>query len=231
MLQTQLVNPNLNVRKLTGIIAHTNHYGVDFAQRRITYYAYFIIRAVAVVWGEHFWIWRCSLALAFIPLALERCEFSQINVKHILFRPYLPPWSCWVTVVLSLGRQFQRYFVLVKIALIVWAETYKKRSLVILERFVFKQSVGMNKHLDMLVLAKVKILVLIHSARITTGKVFYHHLQSLFILLEELWLVGVDYTGYTWRKNIIYRFLLIVFLQIHCCHVHCSTNRRSRTGV
>ena len=48
-LQAQFVDPHLARLDFARNVAHTNHHGLDFAQRRVTHNAYFVVGMVFII--------------------------------------------------------------------------------------------------------------------------------------------------------------------------------------
>ena len=48
--------------------------------------------------------------------------------------------------------------------------------------------VGVYKHLQVLILAKVETRITVYGLRLASLQVLHHHVERLFIALHELWL-------------------------------------------
>ena len=79
--------------------------------------------------------------------------------------------------------------------------------------------VGVNKHLQTLILSQVQVLVLIDRLRLVLREVLHRKAQRLLVALCKLRLVGVGHSGDAWRQHISHRLTVCVFLYVDGTHL------------
>ena len=163
LLEAQLVRPYLDALDRASVVAHTDHDGLHFAKSRVTHDGDAVAGAVAVEVAEFLIEAGVAEALLAVAILLERCELGKVYVEHVLGRPYGSAVVGAVGVVEreALRCQRQRNLVFVVVALIVRAQTDEDRCLAVAQvRDVVGQGIGVNEHLQVLVLSHVVVTVL-----------------------------------------------------------------------
>ena len=121
------------------------------------------------------------------------------------------------------GRELERNFVFVVVRLVVAAEAHEHGQLVVGERGgVLLEGVGVDEHLDALVLAQVERGVAIDGLRLAVAQVVHGQGQCLLVALHELRLRGVGVASDARRQHVVHGSLVVVFLDVHCAHHHFS---------
>ena len=146
---------------------------------------------------------------------LEVGEGAEVDVEHVLLGPYCLTSLCGVGVVMSWRGEGEGYLVFVVVALVVTTDSDEEAHLVVLQFRVTFHRIGMDEHLQVLVVAEVHVHGLIHRTGVACGKVFHCECQGLFVLLRELRLGGVEHTGDAWRQDVVDWGLVVVLLDIH----------------
>ena len=102
-----------------------------------------------IVVGEQRGVAGRTCGTGYITSFLELGEDGKVDVDHILLRPHSTAVVEVVfVVVVAVGSQLQRNFVLVVVVLVVVTHTDKDCQLVVLQcRHVVHQVVGVYKHL------------------------------------------------------------------------------------
>ena len=186
ILHTEFVDPHFHTTCTTSIVAYTNHHGLYFAQRRIADNTDFVVGAVLIVGIVNLCVTGCAFSFCLVAFMLQGCEGAEVNIEHVLLRPNSLTTLCSVGVIVTIGGEFERYFVFVIVALVVATNAEEKTHLIVLKFCVTLHCVGMDKHLQMLVVAQVFIEGLINGTSIACGKVLHGECQSLFVILGEL---------------------------------------------
>ena len=225
LFEAQLIDPNFTALHLTRIIAHTNHQGLHLAKRRIAHEGHLIARVIAVI--SHVRLReRCqSLRFGTVALLLECRKDAKRHIQHIVFRPYRLAIFQTATAILTFRSQLQRYLIFIIVVLVVATQTNKHRKLIVTQiRNVLRQSIGMSKHLDALVLAQVERRVLIDCLCLPRTQILDGQAQCLLIRLDQLRLGWVLLTLYAWRQDVVDRGFLRIFLNADRTCLQCSTS-------
>ena len=214
-LHTQFVHPHFYRTRASSVVSHTNHHGLDFAQRWITHHANLVVRSVFIVNGEKFCIAGFTAVTGFVALMLGIGEELEVDVNHVFFRPNCHTTLRGVGVVSAFWCEFQWHFVFVVVALVVATQADECTHLVVLQALVVFEGVGMNEHLQVLVLAEVEVHGLIHAASIARRKVFDDDGECLLVFLSDLRLIWVGDTADARRQHVVHRSLVVVLLDVH----------------
>ena len=121
-LQTKLVGPHLNALHGAPVVANTDHDGLHLAERRITHHADAVAGMVAVEVAELLVVAGGAEALLVVAVLLHCRELVEVDVDHVLLWPHCTTVAGVVGVVARInlfGRQCQRHFVFVVVALVV----------------------------------------------------------------------------------------------------------------
>ena len=86
----------------------------------------------------------------------------------------------------------------------------------------------MHVHLQVLILAQVKVRGAIDGLRLSLRQVLHNHTQRLLVSLGELWLRGVCHTRDAWWHDVVDRTSVVVLLDVHGADLHQTAVRRSR---
>ena len=151
-------------------------------------------------------------------------EEVEVDVNHVFFRPYCHTALRSVGVVSAFWRELQWHLIFVVVALVVASQSDECAHLVVLYALVAFECVGMDEHLQVLVLAEVEVHGLVHTASIARRKVFDNDGERLLILLSDLRLAWVGDTTDAWRQYIVHRSLVVVLFDVYSCSAHCSRN-------
>ena len=168
-LQSQFIDPHLPAFLFSGEVAYADDHRFDLAQRRITHHRHFIVRMVGIVRLVRPCEGRRAKGACPVTLPLHIGEEGERDVEHVVFRPYLLDIGDIVPAVfVAWCRELKRDLIFIVVALVVGAETDEDGELIVLQvRGVRLLGVGMDEHLDALVLAYVERRVLIHTLCLT----------------------------------------------------------------
>ena len=214
VLHTQFVHPHFDRTCAAAVVAYTNHHGLDLAQRRITHDADLVRRTVAVVDAEHLRVCGLTLAAGLVALVLHAGEHAEVYVKHVLSGPYSLTTLSGVGVVVACRRKFERNLVLVVVALVVATHTQEDAHLVVLQLVVSFEGVGVDKHLQMLVVAQVERHGLIDGTRIAWSKILDGERERLLVFLCELRLLRVGHTADARWQDVVDRAFVVILLDV-----------------
>ena len=121
---------------------------------------------------------------------------------------------------MALGGETQGDEILVVVVLVVAAQTDEDSQLVVFQLgAVGHEVVGVDKHLQPLVLAKVDVDVLIDGLRLVLAQILHHQAKGLLVVLGELWLVGVGHTRDARRQHVGHGLALGVLLDVDGAHL------------
>ena len=122
--------------------------------------------------------------------------------------------------IMALRRQLQRNEILIVVALVVGAQTDKDRQLIVLQLCaVGHKVVGMDEHLQALILAQVEVGVLVDGLRLVLREILHREAQGLLIVLSKLLLIGVGDTGDARRQDVGHRLALGILLDVDGTHL------------
>ena len=228
--QTHFVHPDFTALFTARKVTHTNYHCFYFAQCRISHHTDTVGWVLLIV-HRKLSIETCrSVSTTNIALLLHIGEYRDRHIEHIVFRPDSLTILSWILVVLLFGSQFQRNFVLVIVILVVGTQADEYCQLIIGKiRNIWLERIGMHKHLQTLVLPNVERSILVDGFRFFISQIMHRHGQSLLVALHKLWLWWVLLARDAWRKNVVYRCFIVVFLDTHCSYRHCP-RRWSRVG-
>ena len=219
LLQSKLIHPDLTTLHLSRVVAHTDDHSLHLSERRITHHRDAVLRLVGVVRRVDAVVRSLSVCLGFVALLLQAGELGEGDVEHVLLGPYGAGVGSRVASVLAGLGELQRNLVLVEVALIVGAETYEYRQLSVLKiRLVGLESVGVNEHLQTLVLSEVERCVLVHRLCLAGAERGDAHRECLLVVLHELRLRWVLSALDARRQDIVDRLLVVVLLDVHGAH-------------
>ena len=220
--QAQLVHPHLTALGVGRQVAHTNDHGLDLAERGVTHDRHLVVGFVFIVGRIGAAVRGCAGGLGLVAGLLHSREERQGHVEHVLLGPHQATVGGRVHAIVRLPRrERQRNFILIIVALIVGAEAYEHRQLVVLQvGGVGVERVGMHKHLHALILPEVEGGVLVHSLRLAVTEVFDVHRQRLLVALYKLGLRGVLCSADAGRQHIIDGRLVVVLLNVDSTHRH-----------
>ena len=118
---------------------------------------------------------------------LQSGEDAEVDVEHVLLRPHgTAVIQVVLVIVVAVGRELQGYHVLVVVVAVVAAQTDEDGQLVVAQRVVVDEVVGMDEHLQVLVLSHVEGGVAVDRLRLAVRQVVHHHAQRLLVGLGEL---------------------------------------------
>ena len=165
--QSQFIYPHLSRLIVNVKVAHTNNHSLHFAKSRITHHGDTVVRTVRVVVAILTIVRSSTACLRNVSCLLNVCEDIKVDVKHVLLWPHLAAVGQRITVITSCRSKFQRYQILVVVALIVASETHEHSQLVVMQvSNVILEGISMHKHLQSLILAKVYGGVLVNRLRL-----------------------------------------------------------------
>ena len=227
LLQAQLVDPHLARLRRARQVAHADDHRLHLAQAGVTHDAHLVVGTVVVVLREQLVIAHATFAPELVACLLDAGEDADVDVEHVLVGPHLRAVVGRQPRIAALGGQLQRYLVLVVVVLVVAAQTDEDGQLVVLQvGGVGQQVVGMNEHLQALVLAQVVVQVLIDGLRLALTQVADGQTEGLLVVLDELRLVGVGGAADARRQGVGHGLAVGVLLNVDGAHLH-----RSRLGA
>ena len=167
-----------------GEVAHTYHHRLHLAQGGIAHHGHLVARTVAVVVGEGGGIGSGTLGLGLVAGLLQGSKYGEVDVEHVLFGPYGGALGIGIDL---LGRELQRYLIFIIVALVVAAEAHEDGELVVLQvGDILQEGVGVDEHLQTLVLAQVEGSLLVDRLRLAAAEVLHNHAHRLFVALHQL---------------------------------------------
>ncbi len=215
LLQAQLVAPHLHALHRTAIVPDAYHNGLHLAQRRVAHDGDAVAGPFLVVVGEELCHAYQSQALLRIARLLQAGKDVQVDVYHVLLRPYGSASGSALGVVEAFGSQLHRHFILVEVALVVGTQSQEDARLAVgYIRNVLGQGIGVEEHLQVLVLAHIVGAVLIDGAGVAGTQIAHYHGHCLLVVLHQLCLVGVGYSAYAGRQHVVDGLLVVVLLDI-----------------
>ena len=221
------------------VVAHTDHDGTDVLQRRISKHGNFVLRLVIRVIvddirdGVAYTFVACSFCL--ITCGLRVRQHFQREVEHVIFRPHGLAVGGGVVVIDARLGQNERNLVFVVVVAQVATHTDEARQVAVFEfRVDGTHLLGMNEHLQVLVLPHVIAGILIHRSCVVRTEV--HHAQNhrLLVLRNQLSLTRIGLTAHTRWQHIVNRRTGTVLLDVHGLHVDgcaCVNRRTDRRQV
>ena len=231
-LQAKLVGPYFHRLGCTGIVTHADHDGLHLAQGRVTHDAYLVVRPVVVVDGEECGQVGIAEALLAVACLFHFGEHREVDVQHILFRPYGAALFGGISVVASGCRQLQGNFVFVEVVLVVRAEPDEDTGLIVFRfGYILGQRVGMDEHLEVFVLAHVQVGVLVHGAGVSRSQVTYRQREGLFVVFGQLALCRIHYAADARRQYVVHRCLVVVFFDVDSRYFHASVRGGHFAGI
>ena len=155
---------------------------------------------------------------------LDIREDTQVDIQHIAGRPDSLTTRSTVSIIMSLWSLVQRYFIFIVVVLVVGTEAQEYAHFLVGKHILFAfEGIGMCEHLEMLITTKVDVHSLVNRPRITACQTIHCYGKSLFVLLCELWLSRVNYTGDTRRHDVVDRGLTVVLFDIDRSNTHRSS--------
>ena len=231
LAQTELVDPHLARLGRGAEVAHTDDERLDLTQRGIAQDGDAVVGLVGVVVAEELRVAGGTLGAGFVAGLLQGGEHLEVDVEHILGRPYEDAVGGHVPVVVAGRRELQGDEILVVVALVVGSQAHKHGQLVVFELgAVGHEIVGVDKHLQVLVLAQVEVGVLVDGLRLVLREVLHGEAEGLLVLLSELLLVGILHAADARRQDVGHRLALGVLLHVDGTHLHRSC-LSTRTGL
>ena len=160
---------------------------------------------------------------------LQLGKHAEVDVEHVLLRPHgAAVFQIVLVIVVTVGRKLQGYHVLVVVVAVVAAQTDEDSQLVVAQRIVVDEVVGVDKHLQVLVLPHIEGGIAVDGLRLAMRQVVHHQAQRLLVVLGELWLRGVGDTGNARRQHIVDGAAVVVFLDVDGTDFHGAAVTRSR---
>ena len=222
VLQTQLVDPYLHALFGARVVADTNHDGAYFADGGVAQDGNLVVGSVLVVVGEDDVVRSHAQRLLLVALGLDVGEDRKVDVHHVVFGPYGLTVGQAVGVV-PFGRgHFQRHFVFIVIVLVVRTEADEYARLVVLERSVAGERVGVGKHLQVAILSEVQAGVLVNGSCIARREVLHGDVEGLLVVFTQLAAVAVDVARNARRQHVVHRCLVVVLFQAYGRHFQCA---------
>ena len=167
-LQAQLVDPHLTRLRRSRQVAHTYHHRLHLAQRRIAHDGNAIVGIAGIVVRELHGIAGRTQGTRLVAGLLELGEQRQVDVQHVLLRPYgTAVLEVVLIIVVTVRGQFQGDEVLIIVVAVVTAQTHEDCQLVVAQSFVVNEVVGMDEHLHVLVAAQVERGVAVDRLRLS----------------------------------------------------------------
>ena len=188
VLQAQLVDPHLARLDAARQVAHTNHHRLDFAQCGVTHHADTVVGLVGVVVAIERGIAGGAHGACHVAGLLHLGKDAEVDVEHVLSRPYGTTVVYIILIIVAaVGRQLQGDDILVVVVLVVATHADEHRQLVVLEvGGIVDEVVGMDEHLEVLILAQVEDGIAVDGLRLASRQVLHHHVQGLLVGLGEL---------------------------------------------
>ena len=221
-LHTKLVHPHFYGVGATSVVSHTNHHRLDFAQRWITHHANLVVWTAFVVHGEELGVACFATQTCLVAFMLDVGQCLEVDINHVLYRPNSLTALSGVGVVSTFWRDSQWHFVFVVIALVIRTQTEECAHLEVFQTLIAFESIGVDEHLQMLVLAEVEVHGLIYTTCIARREVLNDNGERLLVFLSDLRLAWVCHTTDAWRQHVVDWSLVVVLLNIHSSCVDSS---------
>ena len=231
-LQAEFVDPDFDRFHLARVVAYADHDCLHLAQCRVAHDADLVVRLVCVVGGEKGGQVGVAEALFAVAGLLHVGEDGEVDVQHVFFRPHGAALVTRIGVIASFRGQLEGNFVFVEVVAVVRAEADEHAGLPVF-RFghVFGQGVGVDEHLQVLVLPHVEVGVLIHGAGVSRGQVAHGERKGLLVFLRQLGLRGVHHAADARGKHVVHGGLVVVLLDVHRRDFHRAARGRHLARV
>ena len=221
---------------MLAVVAHTDHDGGYLFQRRVSEHGDLVLRLVVGVVIDDVWdsVAYALVACAFglVPGGLGVREHLERKIEHVLLWPYRFTVGGGVVVIQPRCGQMQRDLIFIVVIAQVGTETDEAGEVAVLQFGINAlQFLGMDEHLQVLVLPHVVARVLVHRPCVMRTEVRYAEDHRLLVLGDKLRLTGVGLTAYTRRQHIVDRRAGAVFLYVDglhidgCAGVDCRSDR------
>ena len=114
---------------------------------------------------KHLIIRSRTLCLQLVALFLQRGKHAEVDVEHIVLRPYLSAVCSRIAAIgIAVGCQLQWNLIFVVIALVIATQTDEYGQLVIFQCcLVGYQMIGMHEHLHAFVVPQVVVGILVNG--------------------------------------------------------------------
>ena len=186
------------------VVADSNHDCFYILERRVTEHGDLVLRLARIVVVDDV---RNGVAHTCVTCPfgfVARCfgvgQHREREIKHVLFGPHFESVGLGVVVVEPFRRQHERNLVFVVVIAQVATHTDETGEVAVFEvRIDGTQLLGMDEHLQVLVLTHVVAGILVHSACIVRAKVHGTQYHRLFVLGNELRLSRVGLAAHTRR--------------------------------
>ena len=186
------------------IIADTDHDGRYLLQGRVTKDGDLVLRFVVRVVVDDV---RDGVAYAFVAGTfgfvashLGVRQYLKREVEHICRRPHFLAVGCIIIVILTRRRQMQRDLVFVVVIPEVRTQTDEAGQIAVFQlRIDTAHLLGVDEHLQVLVLPHVVSRVLIHRPGIMRREVHDPHHHRLLVLRNQLCLTRIGLPAHTRR--------------------------------
>ena len=151
------------------VVAHSDHDGSHVLQRRVAEHGDLVLRLTrgVVVDDVRYRVAHTLVAAPFSTVTgcLRVGQHLQRKVEHVVLRPYCCTVGGAIVVILSRRRQMQRNLIFVVVVAQVGTQTDEATQVAVLQlRINGGHLLGMDEHLQFLVLPQVVAGVLVHSA-------------------------------------------------------------------
>ena len=128
-----------------------------------------------------------------------------------------------VTAIFTRGCKLKGDFVLIIVVPVVAAKAHEHGKLVVGQvSSILLEGIGVDEHLNALVLAQVESGVLINGLGLARREVVDNEAQRLLVLLGKLRLGRILLTGDSRRQDVVHRRLVVVLLDVHRADGHAS---------
>ena len=190
-------------------IADTDHNGRYFFERRVTEHGNLVLRFIRSLVKDDI---RNSVAdtfvagsFGFVPRYFGTREDLQREVEHVLFRPYFFAVEDIVVVIHARFGQMKWDLVFVVVVAQVRTEADETAQVAVFEFGIDGYLLGVDEHLQVLVLAHVVTRILVHRSGVTRTKVCHAENHRLLVLRNQLCLSRIGLTAHAGRQHIVDR--------------------------
>ena len=173
VLHAEFVHPHFHATCAASVVAHTNHHGFHLTERGVADDAHFVVRFVVIVCVIQLCVTCFACGFRLVTLMFQVGEDAEIDVEKVLLWPNGLAALGGVGVVVACGGELQRDFVFIIVVLVVATQSHEHTHLVVLQFGVTLQGVGVNEHLQVLVVAEVHVHGFVNGTCIACGKIRY----------------------------------------------------------
>ena len=172
-LETELIDPHLAALHITGEVADTDNHRLHLAKGGIAENGNLVVGVVGIIGRVRSGIGGRTEGPRLVALLFDIGEDGEGHIEHVVVGPHLKDVAEVIAVVVrSRCRELQWYLIFIVVALIVGTEPNEDRQLVVLQiGCIDLFGIGMNEHLQTLVLSHVESCILIDALRLSRREI------------------------------------------------------------